>query len=56
MPIYNPSGDIPIRIEDGFPRLNAVTENEGVRDAIFEVSILLDGRIRRNLGKFGEVR
>jgi len=33
-PIYNPSGDIPIRIVDGFSRLNAVAENEGVRDPI----------------------
>ena len=53
MPVYNPSGDIPIRIEDGFSRLNAVAENEGVRGAIVEVFNSLE---RSNSAKFGEVR
>jgi hypothetical protein len=52
-PIYNPSGDIPIRIVDGFSRLNAVAENEGVRDPIVEVFNSVE---RSNSAKFGEVR
>ena len=52
-PIYNPSGDIPIRIVDGFSHLNAYAENEGVRDPIVEV---FNSAGQSNSAKFGEVR